>query len=139
MKNRIILFVIILLGCVSALNAQNREYSAEIDTNYIMIGDQIHFRMKVKAEPGVITDELGDNEQKDLQGHFKQKCDLIRPEPFFLLQGRKTEVGQRAKGERQHTRHQRRGPNTCTRMTTPAMTTPAASAKGENGGRRPSQ
>ena len=35
MKNRIILFVIILLGCVSALNAQNREYSAEIDTNYI--------------------------------------------------------------------------------------------------------
>ena len=53
MKNRIILFVIILLGCVSALNAQNREYSAEIDTNYIMIGDQIHFRMKVKAEPGV--------------------------------------------------------------------------------------
>ena len=53
MKNRIILFVIILLGCVSALNAQNREYSAEIDTNYIMIGDQIHFQMKVKAEPGV--------------------------------------------------------------------------------------
>ena len=53
MKNRIILFVIILLGCVCALNAQNREYSAEIDTNYIMIGDQIHFRMKVKAEPGV--------------------------------------------------------------------------------------
>ena len=53
MKNRIILFVIILLGCVSALKAQNREYSAEIDTNYIMIGDQIHFRMKVKAEPGV--------------------------------------------------------------------------------------
>ena len=46
MKNRIILFVIILLGCVSALKAQNREYSAEIDTNYIMIGDQIHFRMK---------------------------------------------------------------------------------------------
>lgn len=62
----------------------------------------------VKVEPGVITDELGGNEQKDLQGHFKQKCDLIRPEPFFLLQGRKTEIGQRAKGERQHTRHQRR-------------------------------
>mgnify|MGYP005858101493 CR=1 FL=1 len=108
MKNRIILFVIVLLGCVTALKAQNREYSAEIDTNYILIGDQIHFRMKVKAEPGVITDEPGGNEQKDLQGHFKQKCDLIRPEPFFLLQGRKTEVGQRAKGERQRTGHQRR-------------------------------
>ena len=53
MKNRIILFVIVLLGCVTALKAQNREYSAEIDTNYILIGDQIHFRMKVKAEPGV--------------------------------------------------------------------------------------
>ena len=33
MKNRIILFVIILLVCVSALKAQNLEYSAEIDTN----------------------------------------------------------------------------------------------------------
>ena len=39
MKNRIILFVIVLLGCVTALKAQNREYSAEIDTNYILIGD----------------------------------------------------------------------------------------------------
>ena len=37
MKNRIILFVNVLLGCVTALKAQNREYSAEIDTNYIPV------------------------------------------------------------------------------------------------------
>ena len=53
MKNRIVLFVIVLLCSIGALKAQNREYIAEVDTNYIMIGDQIHFRMKVKSEPGV--------------------------------------------------------------------------------------
>ena len=74
MKNRIILFVIILLGCVSALNAQNREYSAEIDTNYIMIGDQIHFRMKVKAEPGV---KVGSR---------------LYPDQFVILSWKKTDV-----------------------------------------------
>ncbi len=52
MKNRVVLFVIILLGSLGVLSAQNREYIAEIDTNYIMIGDQIHFRMKVKTAPG---------------------------------------------------------------------------------------
>lgn len=53
MKNRVVLFVIVLLCSIDALKAQNREYVAEVDTNYIMIGDQIHFWMKVKSEPGV--------------------------------------------------------------------------------------
>lgn len=53
MKNRIALFVIFLLCGIGGLHAQNREYGVEIDTNYIMIGDQIHFTMKVIAEPGL--------------------------------------------------------------------------------------
>lgn len=53
MKGRIVLFLVALLCSVGSLRAQNVEYVAEIDSNYILIGDQIHFRMKVKSEPGV--------------------------------------------------------------------------------------
>lgn len=44
--------LLVLLCGVGGVKAQNVEYIAEVDTNYIMIGDQIHFRMKVLAEPG---------------------------------------------------------------------------------------
>ena len=52
MKGRLILLLLVLLCGVGGVKAQNVEYIAEVDTNYIMIGDQIHFRMKVLAEPG---------------------------------------------------------------------------------------
>ena len=52
MKGRLILLLLVLLCGVGGVKAQNVEYIAELDTNYIMIGDQIHFRMKVLAEPG---------------------------------------------------------------------------------------
>ena len=47
MKGRLILLLLVLLCGVGGVKAQNVEYIAEVDTNYIMIGDQIHFRMKV--------------------------------------------------------------------------------------------
>lgn len=52
MKGRLILLLLVLLCGVGGVKAQNVEYIAEVDTNYIMIGDQIHFRMKVLAKPG---------------------------------------------------------------------------------------
>ena len=53
MKSRFILLLLVWLFGLGIAKAQNVEYTAEVDTNYIMIGDQIHFRMKVLAEPGV--------------------------------------------------------------------------------------
>ena len=69
MKNRVVLFVILLLSGIGGLKAQSREYSAELDTNYIMIGDQINFRMKVKAEPGlkIVFPQLKDTLTKGVE------------------------------------------------------------------------
>lgn len=53
MKNKLVILIVVLLGCIAGVKAQNIEYIAELDTNYIMIGDQIHLKMKVKADPGV--------------------------------------------------------------------------------------
>lgn len=46
------LLLILLLG-VHLLSAQNIEYGAGVDTNYMMIGDQQHFTFKVKSDPGI--------------------------------------------------------------------------------------
>lgn len=46
------LLLILLLG-VHLLPAQNIEYGAGVDTNYMMIGDQQHFTFKVKSDPGI--------------------------------------------------------------------------------------
>ncbi|WP_292268089.1 hypothetical protein [Butyricimonas sp.] len=69
MKNRVVLFVILLLYGIGGLKAQSREYAAELDTNYIMIGDQINFRMKVKAEPGlkIVFPQLKDTLAKGVE------------------------------------------------------------------------
>lgn len=53
MKNKLVILIVVLLGCIMGVRAQNVEYIAELDTNYMMIGDQIHLKMKVKADPGV--------------------------------------------------------------------------------------
>lgn len=52
-KYHVIVPMLLLLSWAGGLKAQQVEYIAEIDTNYIMIGDQIHLRMKVKADPDV--------------------------------------------------------------------------------------
>ena len=52
MKRGIIL-ILILCGWLGEVKAQQVEYIAELDTNYILIGDQIHLRLKVKAEQGI--------------------------------------------------------------------------------------
>lgn len=46
-----ILLLIILIGCgTGRMFAQNLEYGAELDTTYMMIGDQQHLRFKVKSD-----------------------------------------------------------------------------------------
>lgn len=62
MKGRLILLLTVLLWGAGAARGQNVEYIAEVDTNYMMIGDQIRFRMRVLAEPGtrVVFPELRD-------------------------------------------------------------------------------
>lgn len=47
-----ILLLFVLWCGMGGAKAQNVEYIAEVDTNYMMIGDQIRFRMKVLADPG---------------------------------------------------------------------------------------
>lgn len=56
MKGRFILLIVVLLCGIGGVKAQNVEYSAEVDSNFMMIGDQIRFHMKVVAEPGVTVD-----------------------------------------------------------------------------------
>lgn len=49
---RILLYVFLLVG-VGSLHAQNVEYGVELDTNYMMIGDQQHLTFKVRGGEGV--------------------------------------------------------------------------------------
>lgn len=53
MRNRLIILIVALLGSIGVSRAQDTEYAAELDTNYIMIGDQIHLKMMVRTSPGV--------------------------------------------------------------------------------------
>jgi hypothetical protein len=41
------------LAAVGGARAQQIEFAAEVDTNYLLIGDQVKLRLKVKAEEGV--------------------------------------------------------------------------------------
>lgn len=50
MRLKLILFIAFLIGGVGFLQAQNIEYGAELDTTYMMIGDQQHLTFKVKSE-----------------------------------------------------------------------------------------
>ena len=51
MRSKVFLLWVLLMCGVGGW-AQNVEYTAALDTNYIMIGDQVHFRMKALAEKG---------------------------------------------------------------------------------------
>ncbi len=48
-----ILLYIFFIGCIGTLNAQDLEYGVELDTNYMLIGDQQHLTFKVKSAPGI--------------------------------------------------------------------------------------
>lgn len=48
MRSKVFLLWVLLM-CGVGGRAQNVEYTAALDTNYIMIGDQVHFRMKALA------------------------------------------------------------------------------------------
>lgn len=48
-----ILLYIFLMLCISTLNAQDLEYGVELDTNYMLIGDQQHLTFKVRSASGV--------------------------------------------------------------------------------------
>lgn len=87
MKNSIVLFVMILLCGVGGVYGQSREYASEIDTSYIMIGDQIHFRMKVIAEPGlkVTFPRLEDTLTKGVEIISGPVCDSVREQDGRML------------------------------------------------------
>jgi hypothetical protein len=55
MRKRLLFIVALLFVATGTLKAQQVEYIAEVDTNYLLIGDQVHLRLKVKAEPGVVV------------------------------------------------------------------------------------
>lgn len=46
----ILLFIVLFGWGTSRMSAQNLEYGAELDTTYMMIGDQQHLRFKVKSD-----------------------------------------------------------------------------------------
>lgn len=48
-----ILLYIFLMVCIGTLNAQDFEYGVELDTNYMLIGDQQHLTFKVRSAPGI--------------------------------------------------------------------------------------
>lgn len=48
-----ILPILFLLLGTSLLRAQNIEYGAGLDTNYMLIGDQQHFTLRVKSDAGI--------------------------------------------------------------------------------------
>lgn len=48
-----ILLYILLMVCIGKLNAQNLEYGVELDTNYMLIGDQQHLTFKVRCASGI--------------------------------------------------------------------------------------
>lgn len=52
MKLKLTLLLSLLLGA-HLLMAQNIEYGAGLDTNYMMIGDQQHFTFRVKSDAGI--------------------------------------------------------------------------------------
>jgi hypothetical protein len=56
MGKRFLILFITLFVAMGAAQAQQVEYMAEVDTNYLLIGDQVHLRLKVKAEAGVKVD-----------------------------------------------------------------------------------
>lgn len=56
MRLRLTLFIVILLVAGGLLKAQNIEYGAELDTNYMMIGDQQHLTFKVRSDKGIKVD-----------------------------------------------------------------------------------
>ncbi|MEG2277339.1 MAG: hypothetical protein RSA53_10055 [Odoribacter sp.] len=49
---QVLMYLFLLWGTIS-LNAQNVEYGVELDTNYMMIGDQQQLTFKVKSEQGI--------------------------------------------------------------------------------------
>lgn len=53
MKLKRTLFIGCLLFAVTFLKAQNIEYGAILDTNYMLIGDQQYFTLKVQSDQGI--------------------------------------------------------------------------------------
>jgi hypothetical protein len=53
MRKGILFFIVTLLATAGGMKAQQLEYIAEVDTNYLLIGDHVHLTLKVKADEGV--------------------------------------------------------------------------------------
>ena len=53
MRSKLIVLIVVLFEGIFRVQAQQTTYSLTLDTNYIMIGDQIHLTLKVKTNPGI--------------------------------------------------------------------------------------
>ncbi len=87
MKQIILYFF--LMVCIGSLHAQNVEYGVELDTNYMLIGDQQHLIFKVRSAPGnkIIFPQLKDTVVKGVEiisGPFRDS--ILEDDGVWLYQ-----------------------------------------------------